>query len=115
MADYEVVGWEDFPNLRTPLTATNLRHMDNQIKLNADDIKELKTKNTTFLLGTLNKGQTVANFTSEAFTDNSVVTIYTKPYGYSPKSIEEVDSTTIKTIWNTQSIDLKLVVKIENF
>lgn len=115
MSKYEVVGWEDFPSLRTPITAANLRHMDNQIKENADDLEELKKKSTTFLLGTLNQGETTANFTSTAFTDNSVVTVYTKPYGYFPKAIEEVDSNTIKTTWKAQSIDLKLVVKIENF
>ena len=39
---YSKVGWKDFPDTTTPINASNLDHMDSQIKNNADDLEIVK-------------------------------------------------------------------------
>jgi hypothetical protein len=44
---YTPVSWEDYPSVNTPVSASNLNHMDTQIKANADDIEDIKGDITT--------------------------------------------------------------------
>ena len=38
---YTKVGWKDFPDTTTPINATRLNHMDDQIAKNAGDLEEI--------------------------------------------------------------------------
>lgn len=40
---YEKVGWKDGAEGRTPVSAANLNHMDNQIKENSDTVEAVKS------------------------------------------------------------------------
>ena len=44
---YTPISWEDYPSVNTPVSASNLNHMDTQIKANADDIEDIKDDITT--------------------------------------------------------------------
>ena len=44
---YTPVSWEDYPSVNTPVSASNLNHMDTQIKANADDIEGIQGDITT--------------------------------------------------------------------
>ena len=39
---YSKVGWKDYPDTSTPITADRLNHMDDQIKNNTDDLETVK-------------------------------------------------------------------------
>jgi hypothetical protein len=39
---YTPINWEDFPSKATPLNAKNLKHMDEGIEQNAEDIDDIK-------------------------------------------------------------------------
>lgn len=43
LKDYTKVNWQNYPALSSPVSANNLNHMDNQIKTNQMNIKELST------------------------------------------------------------------------
>lgn len=51
MSDYNKIEWKDYPNISTPLMASNLNHMDNEIydlrsdsNTNTNDISQLKVQ-----------------------------------------------------------------------
>lgn len=74
---YNTINWEDYPSEKTPITAANLKHMDNQIKDNADDIAELKASSvTTKLVGTINSGDSSTVFTHADIKTTSIIDLY---------------------------------------
>ena len=52
---YTPISWEDYPSVNTPVSASNLNHMDTQIKTNADDIEDIKDDITTLNNNLANK------------------------------------------------------------
>ena len=52
---YTPISWEDYPSVNTPVSASNLNHMDTQIKANADDIEDIKDDITTLNNNLANK------------------------------------------------------------
>jgi hypothetical protein len=53
---YTPINWEDYPSKATPLNAKNLKHMDEGIEQNAEDIDDIKEE-----VSSLNSDMSVKN------------------------------------------------------
>lgn len=86
---YNPVNWEDFPSQKTPITAANLRHMDEQIRTNSETIEKVKEELSYKITGTLKAGQTRLIFSSTIITGNGIYQVIPSKYGveYNPINV----------------------------
>lgn len=88
---YNTINWENAPSTKTPITAQNLRHMDNQILQNAKDIEELKKETTYKMVGTLFAGDTEVVFKSDKISGNGTYQVNSSVYTVIPTDVVATD------------------------
>lgn len=105
---YEEIKWEDAPSTKTPITAGNLKHMDEQIFRNSVDIEKIKGKTYT---ATLNAGQTSITFSGLSLTQDTKLNLYCKDRIVSPKTASAT-ATTVTYTFNSYDVDLILLLEV---
>lgn len=107
---YNTINWEDSPSTKTPITAANLRHMDNQIKENADTIESFKSEISFKMFGTLFTGETELVFNSDKITGEGTYQLSSSIYGISPYEMtSEVGKVTCK--FKPQVVDVNFQLR----
>ena len=111
LAKYSKVGWEDAPSKKTPVTANNLNHMDEQIKVVTDNVIEMSNLVPVKLTGVLSAGSTTLEFNNAAITGSCSFDLFTDEYGVTPKSAVAIPGS-LSTVWEAQENDINVLLKI---
>lgn len=107
---YQTINWEDYPSTKTPVTSQNLRHMDNQIKKNAEEIEEIKKEKTYRMFGVLSAGDTSIVFRNSNITGNGTYQVNPSKYGVTPIDMTATAGA-IECTYNPQDEDVNLELR----
>lgn len=109
--EYTPVGWEDFPSTKTPITAANLKKMDEQIKKSTDAVIEMSREIPIKLTALLSAGQTRTVFNNAAIKEDGTYLLWTDNFNVSPTNITVTDGI-LAIEWPEQKEDLHILIKI---